>query len=184
VLIVAVLAGEWLNNRTNHAGALTRLELRWLAIAGLATLAATLVNPNGVHQVLYPLVWVFPTAYSNVLTEWVSTNFHEPVFVVFEAMLLLLIAAAYLSRRPLNWTHLALVAAFTHLALAEGRNVAVWSIVVSPLLAFYLQGVIDAYAQKRAATGRTLKPSTERVLNITILVLALAPFADRRGIAP
>lgn len=69
---------------------------------------------------------------------------------------------------------LLLILAFTHLALSQSRNVAVWSIVISPLLALYLQTAIVAHSRPSSAVGtkRAFRPRTERILNITMLLLA------------
>ena len=47
---------------------------------------------------------------------------------------LTLLASLFFQRARVNWTNLLLILVFTHLALAEARNVAVWCIVISPLL--------------------------------------------------
>jgi len=173
-VLVLTLLGEWLNHANRHDGALSRGELRALGVTIVLTLLATLLNPAGLREVLYPLVWIFPSAYSNVLTEWVSSDFHQPVTMVFEGMLLALIAAFFIGRPRINWTHLILILAFTHLALSQARNVAVWAVLISPLLAIYLQrvrGERSALATS-ARPARTIRPRTERILNITLLVLA------------
>jgi hypothetical protein len=79
----------------------------------------------------------------------------------------------------MNWTHLLLVLAFTHLALSQSRNVAVWSVVISPLLAFYLQQAISRRREDADAArplpanreSRLLKPERERALNLTLLAV-------------
>jgi hypothetical protein len=125
---------------------------------------------------LYPLVWIVPTAYANVLNEWVSPDFHQPVFMVFDAMLLVFIGSLFVSRARLNWTHIFLAVAFTHLALSESRNVAVWSVVMSPLLALYLQRAIDTHFPAGRSTGKargSIPARTQRIMNLTLLVLVL-----------
>jgi hypothetical protein len=176
VLLTITLAGEWLNRVTHHDDALAAADLRALAATIVLTLLATLLNPAGLGEVLYPLVWIFPSPYSNVLTEWVSSDFHQPVTMVFEGMLLTLIAAFFIGRPRLNWTHLLLILAFTHLALSQSRNVAVWSVLISPLLAVYLQSAFTALRPATTARSTTplLRPRTERTLNLTLLLLASA----------
>lgn len=178
VMLGLTFAGEGLNRVRRHEGALSAVDLRMLGFAILATVAATLLNPHGLSEVLYPLVWIFPSAYSNVLSEWVSSDFHQPVTMVFEAMLLLLIASFFVARPRLNWTHLLFVLAFTHLALSQSRNVSVWTIVITPLVAIYLQQAIRSARKPDHPAPDSVKPllrpSRERALNITLLVLAMA----------
>lgn len=178
VVLFISLIGEALNRRRGHEGALEAADLKALTVAVLLTVAATFLNPYGIQQVLYPLVWIFPTAYSNVLNEWVSSDFHQPVFMVFEAMLLLLIVTMYVGRARLNWTHLLMILAFTHLALSQSRNVAVWSVVVSPLLAYYIHGALfGEYRGDSTRRGRGIfSRRTERLLNTSLLVLVCLLF--------
>jgi hypothetical protein len=176
VLMGVTVVGEWLNLVTHRPGAMDGVAIRNLAISGVVTLAATVLTPNGVAGLLYPLVWITPGPFANVLTEWVSVDFHQFVYMVFEAMLLIMLAALFLSRRAINWTWLLLILTFTYLALSETRNVAVWSVVVSPVLAFFLQGVLEDYFPRRDARPRSLRPGRERAINVALLVLVAIIF--------
>jgi hypothetical protein len=176
VLMGAFLVGEALNISLTAEAPLMWSEWRDLAVITVVTLAATFLNPNGVSEVLYPLVWITPTAYSNVLNEWVSPDFHQPTFMVFDAMLLTFIVALFVSRTRPNWTHIVLAVVFTHLALSESRNVAVWSVVMAPVLAFVIQSAIDTAVptRYRVADGRgAVRPRTQRILNWTLLALVV-----------
>jgi len=174
VVLAITVAGEWLNLKTRHEDALSVDDVKALAITFVATFAVTIVNPNTVRQLLYPLTFVLPNAYTNLIEESASPNFHMPVMMVFEAMLLLLIASVLIVRPRLNWTHLLMVLAFTHLAFSQVRNVPLWCVLISPILAEYVQALIarqnrlprfHSY-QSRPVTGR-LKP----ILNLVMLVL-------------
>jgi hypothetical protein len=124
--------------------------------------------------VLYPLVWLYPTAYANLLSEWLSVDFHQPQFMVFEALLLVLIVSGIASRKRPRWSNIVLIVAFTHLALSQGRNVAVWSVLITPLVAAFMQ---DAYRTTQAAsprrrdTRRQIDDRHSRILNLVFLVL-------------
>jgi hypothetical protein len=179
-VIAITLAGEWLNRVTRHAAAWTDLELKTLGLTGLGTLAVTMLNPNGFRQLLYPLTFVLPNAYTNLIQESASPNFHMPVIMLFEALLLLLLAAAFVGRPRLNWTHLFLTVAFTHLALAQVRNVAVWAVVVSPLVGYYLQAATPALRAQFPAFTYRRRPVRGRlgpVLNATLLAVILLAYA-------
>ncbi|GAC1635680.1 MAG: hypothetical protein NVS4B2_23360 [Chloroflexota bacterium] len=177
-LLIIALVGESLNHRRDRENALSSADLKVFAGAIVVTFIVTFVNPYGLQQVLYPLVWIFPSAYSNVLNEWVSSDFHQPVVMVFEVMLLLLIVTMYVGRARFNWTHMLMILAFTHLALSQSRNVAVWSVVISPLLAFYIDNAILAnkrspHVQKRSGL---LSRRTERIVNVTLLAFVTLLF--------
>jgi hypothetical protein len=176
VLMGVFLVGEALNILLGAEAPLTWNEWRTLAAATVVTLAATFLNPNGVSEVLYPLVWIVPTAYANVLNEWVSPDFHQPTFMVFDGMLLALIVALFVSRARPNWTHIVLAVAFTHLALSESRNVAVWSVVMGPVLALVIQRAFDTSLPERDqpyANRGSVRPRTQRILNWTLLGLVV-----------
>lgn len=174
VVMALTVAGEWLNLKTGHDDALSMDEIRALGIAFLITFAVTIVNPNTVRQLLYPLTFVLPNAYTNLIEESASPNFHMPVMMVFEGMLLLLISSVLIVRPRVNWTYLLLVLAFTHLSFSQVRNVPLWCVVVSPILAEYVQALVarqnrlprfHSY-QSRPVTGR-LKP----ILNLSMLAM-------------
>lgn len=180
VLGLAVLAitcvGELLNRLTHHDDALSADGIKALAIAFAATFAVTIVNPNGFRQLLYPLTFILPNAYTNLIQESASPNFHMPVMMVFEAMLLLLIAALMIGRQRPNWTHLLIILAFTHLAFSQVRNVALWSVVVSPFLALYLQQALPALREQFPQLTYRRRPVAGRmasILNAVLLVLVL-----------
>lgn len=182
VVIVLTLAGEWLNRLTRHADAWSGDDLRALAVTLVAAAAVTMINPNGFRQLLYPLTFVLPNAYTNLIQESASPNFHLPVMMVFEAMLLLLVAAALVGRPRLNWTHLLIIGAFTHLALSQVRNVAVWAVVVGPLVAYYLQAAGPALRQQFPRFNYRRRPvagKTGAYLNVALLALvAIAYVAE------
>jgi hypothetical protein len=166
VVLVLTLIGETLNRLTKRDGAFSAADVKALALATLACLLVTVVNPYGLRQALYPLVWVFPSAYSNHIAEWASPDFHVSVMMVFEAMLLLLVLAWSRARAAVSWTWVLLAIVFTYLALSELRNVPTWSIVVSPILGVALQTQLPALKyRRRAVAGRTAA-----VLNITLLL--------------
>lgn len=171
VVLALTLAGEWVNRLTGSEDAWSAEELRALAIAFVATFAVTIVNPNGIRQLLYPLTFIFPNAFTNSITESVSPNFHMPVMMLFEAMLLILIAAAFVARSRLNWTHLFFVLAFTHLAVSQGRNVPLWAVVISPLVALTVSQAIAVRRtpEPAARPRRSMRKRTERMVNIALL---------------
>lgn len=178
VVMVITLAGEWLNYLTKHEDALDPAGMRALGIALIATLGVTIINPNGVRQLLYPLTFILPNAYTNQIEESASPNFHMLVMMVFEVMLLLLIASAFLARPRFNWTNLFLVLAFTHLALSQVRNVPLWVVVVSPLLALYVQAMAPAlkeqfprFQYRRRPVRSRLMPLVNSLLLVVVLVV-------------
>jgi hypothetical protein len=177
--LAVMLVGHWIDHRLYGDTELGGREVRNLAICLALTVAATAINPNGLREVLYPLVWLYPTAYANLLSEWLSVDFHQPQFMVFEALMLLLVVAGIASRGRPRWSNILLIVAFTHLALSQGRNVAVWSVLITPLVAAYVQ---DAYRTARLASSgsrgerRQVSDRHSRILNLVFLVLVCVAY--------
>lgn len=179
VILAIYLAGAWLNRLTSYPDHWTGRDLRALGATLAASFLITIINPHTYHLLLYPLTFILPNRYTNLIQESASPNFHMPVMMVFEAMLLLLIAAFLISRRQLNWIHLLLVVAFTHLALSQVRNVPLWSVVVAPLLALYLLSTVPVLRELFPRVHYRRRPVGGRVgplLNLTLLVLVLTAY--------
>lgn len=180
VVLGITLGGEWLNRVTRAVDAWTARDLRLLGLAFGASIMVTIVNPNTYRQLLYPLTFVLPNAYTNLIQESASPNFHMPVMMVFELMLLLLVASFFVARPSVNWTHLILTLAFTHLAFSQVRNVAVWTVVVGPLVAFYLQragSAVGAMFPTRSYRRRPVDPTRGRVFSGVLLLLLAVAYA-------
>jgi hypothetical protein len=178
-LIAAFIVGEWLNAVTGRRN-LDGTQQRDLALALVASFVITIVNPHTFRLLLYPLTFVLPNAYTNIIQESASPNFHLPVMMIFEALLLILLASVAIARPRLNWTNLLILVGFTHLALSQVRNVPVWAVVVSPLVAMYL-----AQAALALRPGlMTLTPHRGRVtrrkatINTALIVLVLLTYVS------
>lgn len=176
VLMALVLAGQWINRVARHADAWSREDLRFLSFALIATVVVTVINPNGVRQLLYPLTFVLPNAYTNQIQESASPNFHMPVMMIFEGVLLLLLFSLYATRRRLNWAHIAVIIPFTHLALSQSRNVAVWAVVVAPYAVAYVQeaaGFVRSEFPGVSYRRRPVEGRLGQVLNLVLLVMVV-----------
>jgi hypothetical protein len=173
VLIGATLVGEWLN-RVSGRPNLDWLQLRDLLVALAASFAITVVNPNTYRLLLYPLTFILPNAYTNIIQESASPNFHLPVMMIFEVLLLILIGALAIGRAPVNWRHLILIIGFTHLALSQVRNVPIWAVIVSPLVAYYAAQAGAALGIRGRDPNAIRRPVTRsKALINAVLILAI-----------
>jgi hypothetical protein len=176
--LAVMLAGHALEHRLGGVNELGLRELRHLAFTLAVTIAATAINPSGLREVVYPLVWLYLSAYANLLSEWLSVDFHQFQFMVFEALLLILLAAGIISHTRPRWPDILLIVAFTHLALSQGRNVAVWSVLISPLVAAYARDAISAQRSDSAPTKRERRQVSERRgAQLNLLLLAVVCLA-------
>lgn len=169
-LIGIALVGELLNRVTHQDAAMENDDLKALAIALVVTFGVTIINPNGFRQLLYPLAFILPNAYTDQIQESASPNFHTPVIMVFELLVLLLVGAIFVRRPKMNWTQLLLIVAFTHLAFSAVRNVPAWCVVIAPFIALYLQG------NALPTRGRQLRGRVVSILNSAFLVMVLAVY--------
>lgn len=180
VLMAVVFLGMCLN--AVSAGALrTDRALPALGAVTVVTVLVTAINPNGLHQILYPLVWILPNSYTNSLTEWVSPDFHMPQMMVFELMLLLFMASLFIARRGLNWVDLLVTLTFTYLAFSEGRNVAVWTVVVAPVVGQSLHNAGQRLSAEEFPSLRYRRRPVEgrigSILNVVLLVCVVLAYA-------
>ena len=129
-LIALTVAGQalelWLRRTT--------VSLRPLLLAAVAALAATLLNPHGLTALTYPLSYASSGNASMLyLSEWQSPDFHLPFFLIFAASLLVIMVVG-LTRQPLGLVEALWAIAFAFLALRSGRNIALYAVMVTPLV--------------------------------------------------
>jgi hypothetical protein len=112
-----------------------------LLAALAASSVATLANPYGWR--VYP--WVFgllgDAFFMNLNQEWLSPDFHAAGFVRVEVLFLALVGLLAVSGYRPNWVEVAVVLAWTHLALNGRRYTPVWVAVALPLVGRLLAGL-------------------------------------------
>lgn len=127
-LLAIGVAGQWLDTREVA-------RVKTMAVCFGASLAAALVNPNGIAHLAYPFRFLTPNPFTSLIQESASPDFHAGAMLAFEILLLLGIASAMRTALRFPWTDVLVMIAFTHLAFSQARNVAVWAVVVSPIVA-------------------------------------------------
>jgi len=182
ILIGSVVVGEVLERLLGWAGPET---LSWkavgrLALAGLACLAATLLNPYAYRVLLLPFQTVRMQVLQDLIQEWASPNFHLAHVQPFLVMLFLTILALALSPRRPALSDLVTVCIFTYLALLAGRNISLAALVIAPVLSLHATLVLAKVGQApRLASLRRREGepgfslATRRILNGLILGVVL-----------
>ncbi|MBC7222790.1 MAG: hypothetical protein H5T59_00685 [Anaerolineae bacterium] len=137
ILIACVLAGDALERALRWA---TPETLPWrrmgdLALAGLAALGATCLNPHTYRVLLLPFQTVGMEVLRTLIQEWASPDFHRPEVLPFLVLLLATALAWGLSPRRPALRDLMGVSAFAYLALLAGRNISLAALVMAPTLA-------------------------------------------------
>lgn len=116
---------------------------RNLLTASALCVAATFVNPYTwrLHQHVYE--FLSNSKLLDNIQEYQSISFHCPPAIFFELMMILAAGAAFqhLRRGQIGPALIALL--WTHLALLSARNIPLFMIVVSPMAAGWLQGVLQ-----------------------------------------
>jgi len=125
----------------------------WLATA-LGCFAVSFINPYGWHLHQHMLEYITDPYQLQHITEFQSMNFHDPVTVYFEPLMIgsLMAVAWAVSRR--QFADMFLVMGWMHLALIAQRNLPLFSIACAPLVA---QAIVALLAAAKAS------PLSERI---------------------
>jgi hypothetical protein len=142
--------------------------LRPLLLVTLLSAAATLLSPHGLEALLYPFSYASTeTAMMQYIAEWQSPDFHRPYLLIFAASLLLGLLLG-LGRRPLGPTECLWALALTLMALQSVRHIALYAVVITPLLGARLQEEVPAMRRSLASWRRPA------LLSVTWLLLAMS----------
>jgi hypothetical protein len=191
ILLGCYVIGEVLNNLLGHRDdrVLSYGAITSLIKVSLFALVVLVINPNTYQMYLYPFKTVGIGALRDYIQEWASPDFHQFHLHPFIWMVLLILAAVGLSRRRIDFTDLVLTSFFCYMALWAGRNIALFALVVAPVLMRYgaeairtlweairtydvEQGISSQLGRKQIAPGPWLTG-----LNWLILVLLLSACA-------
>jgi hypothetical protein len=112
----------------------SRARLQKLGLALAACLALIPLNPYGFRMYRYPIETLHSSAIQGYISEWLSPNFHDGMFLPLLLMLLAIFVAAAISPLRLRPRELLLLAATTWAALHSARHIAIFALVAAPLL--------------------------------------------------
>jgi hypothetical protein len=164
-------AGEALNNlfRPTAEHIIPWRGVRKLALVTAVSAAALVVNPYGLHMLAVPFQTISIGALQNFIQEWNSPNFHDRSTWPFIFLLLGLLGAAGGSRKRLDWTDFLLASGTAFMGLLAGRNIAVFAVAATPVLADHL----DALLSERGWVIQPARRVTPRmgVLNAALVAL-------------
>jgi hypothetical protein len=139
MLMLAYIVGEAVNNITRHQEdpVVNWSRLKYLLVVMAISLAVVALNPHTWRMWLYPFQTVGIGALRDFIQEWQSPDFHLLHAQPFIVMLLLIVVTLGRAGRPADWTDLTLVALWTGWALFAARNIAIFGLVTTPILARY-----------------------------------------------
>jgi len=163
VLPIVYVVGATITNLASerHQPKLDWRDIRLLLVVTLISAAATVVNPNGVRLLLYPLGTLGSTAMQAYITEWFSPDFHLTQFQPLAAFILMMIVALGLSRRRPTATEFLFLVGFGYAALRSARHIPYFVLVAAPILTAQLLDIWD-----RSQWSRTFTESRRQAGNI------------------
>jgi hypothetical protein len=113
-------------------------RLKILTIVGALCLAASLINPNGWRLHAQVLHFLRTPALATLTNEFRSPNFHSGGTTGFLLVLLALAVILLVARPRFRPTEILLVCVWGYFALHSARNVPLFALVVTPILATHL----------------------------------------------
>ena len=150
ILIIAVIIGEIFDQ---ILGEISEYSLNWeeiaqLAIWGVAGFVLAAVNPNGVNMWIIPFQTVGVVSLQNLINEWASPDFHQPIQQLMLVLLFGTFAAVGLSKRRLAGSDLVTMVIFGYLALTARRNFGPFALITAPILSKHLADLMPAWKRK------------------------------------
>jgi hypothetical protein len=136
------------------------LKARDYFLSGGACLAASLINPYTYHLHVHMAQFLREPWFSEHIMEYLSPSFHQPLATLFEAMLVMAVAAAVWNLRQGRFTEAILVFVWAHGGLLANRNIPIFTIAAAPLVAAAIQQWLllvpdlNVAAWLRAAAGK------------------------------
>jgi hypothetical protein len=125
-----------------------------LALASAVCVAATLLTPNGLAGLLYPLSYAQPDfGGQHLVTEWQPPDLRQLSFAPFGLSLLLALALG-ISRRPLTLTDTLVALGFSLLGLQAVRNIQLYATIATPLIGARLASTVPRLTRSVSAWRR------------------------------
>jgi len=145
---------------------ITKRRIGLLLLTLLACVAVVPLNPNGLAMYSYPFATLHSAQMQVGIMEWLSPDFHLPIFYPLAGLLFLTVAVLALSPSRPKPSDLLLFVFFGLATLRSMRNLPFFVLVAFPLLATYLRSPSWKWP--------ALPPPIQRILKITAVVLAAA----------
>lgn len=176
ILVDRFLAGRSKIVRTSTNGPIQSIVP--LVVCLGACLFAVLLNPNGARMYSYPFETLTSHAMQSYIQEWFSPDFHQLEWLPFALLFVLVLVSAFLGKAPLSSTEVTLVALFGLAGLRSARNVPLFALVATPVLA----AEVDGWLGLSVHLNDTRKTSHRTgILNFVVLLLVLLAGAIRVG---
>lgn len=144
--------------------------IRQLVIVGLICAMAVSINPHGSQMILYPFKTISVGVLREYIEEWQSPDFHRLEVQPFLWMLILCIVVLGISRRRKDAIELILVVGFAYLSFIAARNIALFALVATPVLARHGNAILKPILEGRD-WGRQLPDRIARGINLALFII-------------
>lgn len=130
-------------------------KFKKLGIVMVACAVTAMINPIGYKILLFPFKLTGDTYLMDHVGEFLSPNFHDPLF--FRYVLLLLVGVLALSRQRLKCYEIIMVLFFINISLVSVRYIPLCVIFITPIMLRQIQEMISASDSRflRALTKRS-----------------------------
>jgi hypothetical protein len=147
-LVLACYIGSDLLNAAietdaRRRGQFLRATRPWLATA-LACFAVTFINPYGWQLHKHVVDYLLDPYQLQHIIEFQSANFHEPVMLFLEPLIIMGLLTALWDARHRRFADVFLSLGWLHLALLAQRNLPIFAITTAPLVARAIVSAIEA----------------------------------------
>lgn len=135
----------------------------------IVTFLVGFINPNTYHVYTYPFLALDISSQTGLnLAEYTKPVWARDslFFIMFGLSVLIILVNIIFNRRAVRIAHVMLFIFFSALALKFNRNIAIWAIVVSPFVAFYIEEIISwwpSVVPKHPFKGEGFKEETADV---------------------
>ena len=174
-LIVVVLVADQMTAIVGGGPVVPVERRRALLLVFVASIAALVVNPNGIGVYRYAIGLLTNGAAQSNLDEWRSPSFHDPEFIPLAVLIALLIIVAPRARR-VDLTDALVAAAGIILTLYAVRNLSMVIVTSVPLLADGLDDWrlrISEWRTRRQVAASAADDSTELAMPFVAAVVAV-----------
>jgi hypothetical protein len=120
---------------------LVKKRIANLVIILFLCLVAAFINPYGYKILLFPFKLTSNKFIMDNVNEFLSPNFHEPMF--FTVLLFLVIGVLAVSKKRLNIIELMLILLFIYMPLYSIRYVPLFAVISAPIISKYIQLLLD-----------------------------------------
>lgn len=171
IFLAGTIAGEIAANVFNRGGdrVIPMRGIGKLIVVSLVSAALIMINPYGYRMLLVPFQTVGLDVLRNFIQEWQSPNFQEPFVLPFVALLLGTLGAVGANRGRIMWMDFILFSGTAFMALAAGRNIAVFAVVATPILTRH----VDAMFDEQGWVMQPLKRVSPAAARLNLMLLAL-----------